>query len=360
MSEKIYACLLRLYPPAFRRRYEEETIQLLRDQLRDESGYFRRLRLVFDLMVDIARSLPQAYRNSYDEATALSPVIHGPDSGQMFQPLHNEPIRRGAFAIAGMLTLTILVAFGYVMELPMPSPAFRANNQSAIESVLERLNRQGSPGSPQSGPSKVPYPAQSASSEAEKGATSPRNAAPSTASSIASRAAPIIAPSQAGRTLEPAKLIPSSSASDSALPGPARTALSAKAEGRQIPQVESGTTSGSSTTKMSSGSQMAAGMPAGLSGRWIEYADADVEFPGGLILVQRGSMLSGFGALGSSKRNPIIHGSVSGRSVRFELSDGRKSFLYDLRVEDEELRGTLTIRNADETRRALVRLRRAE
>ena len=117
---------------------------------------------------------------------------------------------------------------------------------------------------------------------------------------------------------------------------------------------------GGSTTKMSSGSQMAAGISAGVSGRWIEDADSDPEFPGGLILVQRSSVLSGFGALNSNDRNPIIHGSVAGTSVRFELSDGRKSFLYEVRVEDEELRGTLTIRNANETRRAPVRLRRAQ
>jgi hypothetical protein len=48
MSKKIYACLLRLFPSAFRRHYEEESLQLLRDLLHDEKGFLRRLRLSFD------------------------------------------------------------------------------------------------------------------------------------------------------------------------------------------------------------------------------------------------------------------------------------------------------------------------
>lgn len=143
MSEKVYAFLLRLYPPAFRRRYEQETIQLLRDRFRDEPGYFRRLRLGFDLIVDVVRSLPQAYGNSYAEVTAVHPVAYPLQGVPMFQSLRNEPIRRGTFVVAGTLTLTALIAFGYVMELPMPTRTDRSNgNKSPVESVLERLNRQ--------------------------------------------------------------------------------------------------------------------------------------------------------------------------------------------------------------------------
>src|SRR5579863_6039595 len=62
MSEKIFALLLRLYPAGFRRRYGEEATRLLRDRLNDERGFARRLRLWFDLLVDCATGLPQAYR----------------------------------------------------------------------------------------------------------------------------------------------------------------------------------------------------------------------------------------------------------------------------------------------------------
>jgi len=51
MSEKIYACLLRLYPAKFRHAHGEEALQLFRDRLRDETGFIRRLRLWLDLLV---------------------------------------------------------------------------------------------------------------------------------------------------------------------------------------------------------------------------------------------------------------------------------------------------------------------
>ncbi len=43
MSEKIFTLLLRLYPAAFRTRYSEESLQLIRDRLRDETGFLARL-----------------------------------------------------------------------------------------------------------------------------------------------------------------------------------------------------------------------------------------------------------------------------------------------------------------------------
>ena len=49
MSEKIYARLLRLYPSRFRKQYEAEALQLIRDRLRDERGFYNRARLWWDL-----------------------------------------------------------------------------------------------------------------------------------------------------------------------------------------------------------------------------------------------------------------------------------------------------------------------
>lgn len=289
MSEKIYACLLRLYPPAFRRRYEEETIQLLHDRIRDEPGYLSRLRLGFDLIFDILHSLPQAYRNSYSysEAATLNSVTHTLDGVPSFQSLHNEPICRGTFVFAGTLTLTLLIAFGYVMELPIPSPAAQSNRpKSPVESVLERLNRQIPQGSEEEFSSRAPHAAPTAVSPPKERATS---------TVISSQANVLIAP------------------------------------------------------------------PEGLSGKWIEYpaASGDSQFPCWLILVQHDTVLRGFGALDSSHQYPMIRGSVVGNSVELELSDEQKNLIYDLRLEGEELRGTLTIIGGNETRRASVRLRRA-
>ena len=74
MSEKIYARLLRLYPSRFRKQYEDEALQLIRDRLRDETGFFKTARLWWDLVADVLAGLPSAYRNSYavTEAAPLS------------------------------------------------------------------------------------------------------------------------------------------------------------------------------------------------------------------------------------------------------------------------------------------------
>ncbi len=73
MSEKIYAWLLRLYPSQFREAYGSEALQLFRDRFRDETGFFRCLRLWFDLIVDLVISIPREY--GYAEAPRFgSPV----------------------------------------------------------------------------------------------------------------------------------------------------------------------------------------------------------------------------------------------------------------------------------------------
>jgi hypothetical protein len=59
MSEKIYALLVRLYPSHFREAYGEAALQLFRDRARDEKGFFSRVRLWFDLLTDLAISVPR-------------------------------------------------------------------------------------------------------------------------------------------------------------------------------------------------------------------------------------------------------------------------------------------------------------
>jgi hypothetical protein len=61
MSEKIYAWVLRLYPAKFRQAYRADALQLFRDRLRDETGFFSRLRLWIDIFLDLAVSVPFQY-----------------------------------------------------------------------------------------------------------------------------------------------------------------------------------------------------------------------------------------------------------------------------------------------------------
>jgi|ERR1017187_426247 hypothetical protein len=142
MSEKMHIRLLRLYPPRFRKEYEEEALQLIRDRLCDEAGFFKRARLWWDLVTDLLVGLPQAYRNSYaaTEAMSFSPNADGIPS---FKVLDKEPLRRGSILVGGTVSLTAIAAFGFVLSRPIAYLPISGSNErmSPIESVLERLNR---------------------------------------------------------------------------------------------------------------------------------------------------------------------------------------------------------------------------
>ena len=115
MSEKMYARLLRLYPSRFRKVYEDEALQLIRDRLRDETGFFKRARLTWDLVTDVFAGLPQACRNSYAvtvEASA-SPNAEGIPS---FKVLDKEPLGRGSILIGSTLSLATIFAFGFLLN----------------------------------------------------------------------------------------------------------------------------------------------------------------------------------------------------------------------------------------------------
>lgn len=146
MSDKIYACLLRLFPSAFRTRYQEEALQLYRDRLRDESGVFHRSRLYCDLLVDVLVSLPQAWRDSYAAANAPSLVANA-DRVPSFRMLDNEPLPPASILIASALSFAALSIFGLMLNFPTLSRSSSTSNQpSPVESVMERLNRAIPPG----------------------------------------------------------------------------------------------------------------------------------------------------------------------------------------------------------------------
>ena len=109
MSEKIYTRLLRLYPSSFRKKYEGEALQLIRDRLRDETGFFKRARLWWDLVADVLAGLPAAYRNSFafPEAASLSFNATGIPS---FKILDEEPLGLGAILVGETISLIVIAA----------------------------------------------------------------------------------------------------------------------------------------------------------------------------------------------------------------------------------------------------------
>jgi hypothetical protein len=134
MSEKIYVYLLRIFPSAFRRHYEEEALRLIRDRLNDEKSFLLRIRLSFDLIRDIVGALPQAYRNSYAEVAAAASLTPQFDGVPSFRILQKEPLRRGAIPTAGVLSVTALATFAFVMGHPTP---YRTAAQNGPMSPIE-------------------------------------------------------------------------------------------------------------------------------------------------------------------------------------------------------------------------------
>src|ERR1700688_4794793 len=114
MSEKIYALLLRIFPSHFRKEYGEESLQLFRDRARDEKGFTPRLRLWFDLLADLAISVPRQY--FYAEPELVTAAGQRLDAGPTFYFLRDERPRPGALALGAVLSLTALATFSTLLS----------------------------------------------------------------------------------------------------------------------------------------------------------------------------------------------------------------------------------------------------
>lgn len=117
MSEKIYAWLLRLYPSHFREAYGDEALQLFRDRYRDETGFFPRLRLWFDLLADFAISLQRQYRHVQPAliGASVQPSLGGQPS---FFVLGEAPPRPDALFFGAVLTFVALSVFSTLLNHP--------------------------------------------------------------------------------------------------------------------------------------------------------------------------------------------------------------------------------------------------
>ncbi len=192
MSEKIYTRLLRLYPSSFRKKYEGEALQLIRDRLRDETGFFKRARLWWDLVADVLAGLPSAYRNSYAVTEAASLSLHAAGIPS-FKILDKEPLGLGSILAGGTISLIALAAFVFLLSLPIASQPIPGSHgrMSPIESVMQRLN---STPAPDSGASSLQDAAPSASTQMSGPQAEPSTPGASTPNTLASSSATGVLP----------------------------------------------------------------------------------------------------------------------------------------------------------------------
>jgi hypothetical protein len=135
MSEKIYACLLRLYPARFRRVHGKEALQLFRDRYRDETGFFRRLRLWLDILVDLAMSLPGQYAGM-ERALVMgtgAQIVGAP----FFFILEEESLRPGALFSSFVFTLA---ALSFATVLLNEAGTYRALQTGSTQSEFSSRN----------------------------------------------------------------------------------------------------------------------------------------------------------------------------------------------------------------------------
>ncbi len=114
MSEKIYACLLRLYPVRFRRAHGENALQLFGDRLRDETGFVCRARLWLDVFIDLANSLPRLHVNAHPAFTAVS-VAHSAGT-PLFFVIEDESVRPAALFSGCAITMATLSLFSVLLN----------------------------------------------------------------------------------------------------------------------------------------------------------------------------------------------------------------------------------------------------
>jgi hypothetical protein len=100
-----------------------------------------------------------------------------------------------------------------------------------------------------------------------------------------------------------------------------------------------------------------------VSGKWhggfrAEGGDHDVMQL--ITLEESSSTLKGSGGPDETEQYPIANGHITGDQVHFEITTGEWKFFYDLKLSGQTLAGKLILKNATDSRSALVKLTRGQ
>ena len=130
MSEKLYALLLRLYPPEFRKKYAGEAMQVFRDRLRDERGVLKRTRLWLGVLLDLSMSAPREHRRP------RSQPAQSPSGIPSFLVLENEPPRPDIFLFGTVLAVIAIGTFGFLLTHGGNRVLFPAGSNEPLRSAI--------------------------------------------------------------------------------------------------------------------------------------------------------------------------------------------------------------------------------
>ena len=136
MSEWVYSCLLRLYPASFREGYGDAAMELFRERLRDERGFWPRLQLWLDLVFDLVLSVPQTRRRS--QRTLVGGPAQNLCGAPSFYILEDHPLRPSAILFGGVLALAGLSGLSVLIGHTDAHKPLRAGTHSVVAS--HRLN----------------------------------------------------------------------------------------------------------------------------------------------------------------------------------------------------------------------------
>ena len=136
MSERIYSCLLRLYPASFREAYGDAAMELFRERLRDERGFWPRLQLWLDLLFDLVLSVPRT--RCCSQRTLVHASAQKLCGAPSFYVLEDDPLRPSAILFGGVLALAGLSGLSVLIGRTDAYRPSLAGTHSAVAS--RRLN----------------------------------------------------------------------------------------------------------------------------------------------------------------------------------------------------------------------------
>jgi hypothetical protein len=109
MFETLCALLLRLYPAEIRDAYGPEALLLMRERARDERGMFRRVRLLMDLVLDLAATSLHGWHASKPQ---LAPIA-GPPRFDIIDAHRPNPV---ALAVGMVVSILMFAAFTQLFQ----------------------------------------------------------------------------------------------------------------------------------------------------------------------------------------------------------------------------------------------------